>query len=120
MFKLIGALFLASCIIQLLNYLFIKYSGGGAIFDYFKVVLLTLPLQVLCSMTFAYFYSHGMKVDVSYFQLSMLSIVGSLTLSSLVSAFILKGNPMSATEWLACGFTMIGIALFLLGKSEVS
>ncbi len=119
MIKLVGALLVASVTIQYLNYLFIKLGshGEGVLFENFKLILLTMPLQVIASLSFVYFYSQGVKENVSYFFLSIGSVSTSLIMSWLITMLFLNGRAPTTIELLACFLTLSGIGLFVYAKS---
>jgi hypothetical protein len=119
MLKITFALLTGALFIQIMNILYMRYSGVGALSDVFKVVLATLPLQIMASMAFAYYYSQGIKIQISYFYLSIFSIAASMIGSFFVTSFILKSNDIKLMEVCATIITMVGIGLFLYAKISV-
>lgn len=119
MFKLFGALTLGAVVIQYLNYLFIKLGGKGdnVLLENFKIILMTMPLQVIASLSFVYFYTQGVKTNIPYFCLSIMSVGFSMIMSLLVSILLLNGRIPTTLELAACIFTIIGIGLFIYYKN---
>lgn len=119
MLKLFGALTLGAVVIQYLNYLFIKLGGKGdnVLLENFKIILMTMPLQVIASLSFVYFYTQGVKTNIPYFYLSIMSIGFSMIMSLLVSISLLNGRIPTTLELAACIFTIIGIGLFIYSKN---
>lgn len=103
--------------IQMINFLFVKFGASDDVMkSNFKIVIMTLPLQIAASMAFAYFYSQGVKQDIPYAYLSLISFAASLLVSFLVSIFFLNMKLPSMNECFALVFTVIGISLFLYEK----
>jgi hypothetical protein len=118
MFKITLALLAGAIFIQVMNILYMKHSGNGAFSDVIKIVLATMPLQIMASMAFAYYYSQGIKIQISYFYLSVFSIAASMLGSFIVASFILKSNDVKPIEVCATIITIVGIGLFVYAKKS--
>jgi hypothetical protein len=119
MVKVLSVLVLGVSIIQVLNYMFMKYGATeNVLMNNFKLIIMTLPLQILASMAFAYFYSHGAKSDFPYAYLSIIAFAASLIASFLVSILILNMRAPTAIGLFALFFTLTGIGLFLYAKMK--
>lgn len=117
MFKLLAALFVAVGCVQAINCLFIRYIQGDGLIEYLRVVLLTMPIQVIVSLAVSYYYTSGMKLEIPYFMLSMISVSVTLTASALFTVFVYWHRAMSGVELAACLVTFSGICLSIYAKA---
>lgn len=114
----IFTILVATALTQLMNILFIKYvSNESVITSTLTIVMYSLPLQIAASMCYPYYYSQGVKLEVNYFYLSLISVSLGLLLSLLINLLYLSPRAPTTLELGACMFTAIGIGLFLLAKS---
>ena len=118
MVKVIVSLCLGVGFIQILNYIFIKHGSDVNILkNNFYLVLITMPIQILSSLAFVYFYSQGVKNGLPYVYLSLISFAASLFVALLVSVFIFKITIPTPLDVIAIILTILGISLFLYQKS---
>lgn len=120
MIKIFASITVASVFIQIMNYLFIKLSDDSQniLWQSLKIVMMTMPLQIIASLGFVYFYSQGYKVaNIPYFYLSLIGVGYSMIMSWLVNILFLNGRMPTGVEILACLLTIMGIGLFVYSKS---
>lgn len=116
MIKIFGALACASIMIQLMNYLFVKFGSDGSIYTHIKIVLLTLPLQLIASLGFIYYYSQGVKADIAYVSLSVYGTAFSIGLASIIQLLLFNHKTLSGIELLSLAFAFLSIALIIYEK----
>lgn len=114
MFLVVGV-----ALVQLLNFLFIKFGSTEStqILSNFKLVLYTLPLQIIASMAFVYFYSFGVKSDISYFYLTISSMGLTSVIALVISVTVLGSKAPSMLDVGACVLVLLGLVLLAYSKS---
>ncbi|MFS1427130.1 hypothetical protein LMH73_008210 [Vibrio splendidus] len=79
---------------------------------YMKTCLIVLPISMIVSMGFAYYYANGVK-SYPYFVLSIMALGASIVFSFSINQLILNQRNFNAPE-------LIGVALILIGVGFVT
>ena len=117
MFKLFLAVTYSTALVQCLNLLYTKQiTESTGTLGILKVVIMTIPLQVLISFGYAYYFSAGNKQEINYIFLSLVSTGLGILFSFIVGAFFLNNKSPNTYEIAGCLLTIIGIGILISSK----
>ena len=119
MIKVYGFLIVGVTLVQLLNFIFVKFGSTEStqLISNLKLVLYTLPLQIIASMAFVYFYSIGVKSDISYFYLTLSSMGLTSVIALVISATVVGAKAPTVLDVGSCLLVLSGLVLFAYSKS---
>lgn len=111
------ALFVATCGAHMQNLVAIKNIDAqlGWV-SYCKVALMCLPISVVVSVGFAYYYTNGVKA-FPYLLLSLVALGSSIIFSFIINQFILHQRSFNQLEFIGVIFIIFGVGLTLYSKS---
>ncbi len=111
------ALFIATCGAHMQNLVAIKHIDASlGWISYFKVAFMCLPISMVVSAGFAYYYTNGVKA-FPYLLLSLVALSSSIVFSFVINQFVLQQRTFNQTEFLGVIFIILGVGLTIYSKS---